>query len=156
LPAAGTGDGPDAISEGGGSQRRIHATAVVRGDRGLLILGAAGSGKSSLALELMARGATLVSDDQVELSAREGRLFARAPATIRGRIEARRVGILHAETQEEAEITLAVDLNETETERLPPRRSKKLLGVIIPLLHNAANPSFPAAILQYLKAGRSD
>jgi HPr kinase/phosphorylase len=97
-----------------------------------------------------------VSDDQVALSVEGGRLIARAPAAIRGRIEARFVGILNAETIPEAEVALAVDLDRAETDRLPPRRSKKLLGVTFPLLHNAAIPSFPAAILQYLKAGRSD
>ena len=43
----------------------IHASAVALGPVGLLIMGASGSGKSSLALELMARGAKLVADDQV-------------------------------------------------------------------------------------------
>ena len=100
--------------------------------RGLLILGAAGSGKSALALELMARGARLVSDDQVALSVEGGRLIARAPAALRGRIAARFVGILNAETIPGAEVALAVDLDRTETDRLPPRRSKKLLGVTFP------------------------
>ena len=154
MPAAAEGDGPDPIPDGGAAT--IHASAVALDGRGLLILGAAGSGKSALALELMARGARLVSDDQVALSVEGGRLIARAPAAIRGRIEARFVGILNAETIPGAEVALAVDLDRTETDRLPPRRSKKLLGVTFPLLHNAANPSFPAAILQYLKAGRSD
>lgn len=156
MPAATQGDGPDAIPGDDGGVQRIHASAVACRGRGLLILGASGSGKSALALELMARGAALVSDDQVELSAERGRLVARAPAAIRGRIEARFVGILNADAADRAEVALAVDLDEAETERLPPRRSKKLLGVTVPLLHNAANPSFPAAILQYLKAGRSD
>ena len=85
MPAAAEGDGPDPISEGGADT--IHASAVALDGRGLLILGAAGSGKSALALELMARGARLVSDDQVALSVEGGRLIARAPAAIRGRIE---------------------------------------------------------------------
>lgn len=147
---------PRAAAAAGDGPHPIHATAVVLAGRGVLILGASGSGKSALALELMARGARLVADDRVELRLREGAVLASAPAAIRGRIEARFVGILQAETVPEAPVALVVDLDETETQRLPPRRSKNLLGVMVPLLHNAANPSFPAAILQYLKAGRSD
>ncbi|MGR3453320.1 HPr kinase/phosphorylase [Pseudooceanicola sp.] len=156
MSGAVSGARPEAEAPADGAPLCIHATAVAHAGRGLIILGASGSGKSALALELMARGAQLVADDRVDLRLREGAVIASAPATLRGRIEARFVGILHAETVDEAPITLAVDLDEPETQRLPPRRSKKLLGVMIPLLHNAGNPSFSAAILQYLKAGRSD
>jgi len=49
-----------------------------------------------------------------------------------------------------------VDLGTPETDRLPPRRSTNVLGLPIPLLHNIDKPHFPAAILQYLRQGRSD
>jgi serine kinase of HPr protein (carbohydrate metabolism regulator) len=71
----------------------LHATALLLGDRGLLIQGDSGSGKSTLALALIRRSglsgrfARLVSDDQVEISARAGRLVACAPAAIRGLVE---------------------------------------------------------------------
>ena len=49
----------------------MHATAVIYGDYGVLILGPSGSGKSALALALLARArsaglfAALIGDDRV-------------------------------------------------------------------------------------------
>ncbi len=75
---------------GAGSAREIlHATAVAWRGRAVLILGRSGSGKSALALQLMALGCTLVADDGVELAVQEGALVARPPEKIRGMIEAR-------------------------------------------------------------------
>ena len=71
---------------------RLHASAVALDGRGVLITGAAGSGKSSLALTLMAYGAVLISDDQTELSRVGDTIWARAPETISGLIEARGAG----------------------------------------------------------------
>jgi len=133
----------------------IHASCVALGGRGVLIMGAAGAGKSALALELMAYGAALVADDRTCLRATPGALIASAPASIAGLIEARGVGILHADTLPEAEVVLAVDMEQVETDRLPPRREISLLGRKVSLLHKAENAHFPAAILQYLKRGRS-
>lgn len=71
-----------------------QAGCVAIGGRGVLIEGPPGSGKSSLALALIDRGAVLVGDDGVALSARAGRLWASpAPAT-RGLIEIRNVGLI--------------------------------------------------------------
>ncbi|OWU86826.1 serine kinase [Oceanicola sp. 22II-s10i] len=134
----------------------MHASAVAYEGRGVLILGRSGAGKSALALELMARGARLVSDDQTELARQGDTVIATAPEAIRGRIEARHVGILHAEAAGPTLIALVVDLDVTEAQRLPPRRSTILLGCPVPLLHNVDRPHFPASILQYLKAGRAD
>lgn len=138
------------------SEDIIHASCVVLDRRGVLILGASGSGKSALALQLMALGAKLVADDRVILRASKGRLIAAAPGAISGRIEARFVGILRAEPAGPSPVKLVVDLDRAETERFPPRRSKNLLGISVPVLHNSDTRHFPAAILQYLKAGRSD
>lgn len=135
-------------------QDRLHASCVALNRRAVLILGPSGSGKSALALQLMALGCRLVSDDQTLLSAREGLLWAEAPDTIRGRIEARGLGILAAETVRRAQVTLAVDLEREETGRLPPERTIDLCGVTIPCLRRVAAPHFPAAVLQHLRAGR--
>ena len=56
-----------------------QAGAVAIGGCGLLIEGAPGSGKSSLALALIDRGAALIGDDGVALSLRGGRLWAAPP-----------------------------------------------------------------------------
>jgi len=142
------------VSQGGASVRIIHAGCVAFDRRGVLIVGGSGTGKSSLALQLMAHGCQLVSDDRTAIAARAGVVVAAAPQAIRGQIEARGVGILNAATLAAARVALVVDLGEVEGQRLPPLRSYNLLGVELPLLHSVESPHFPAAILQYLKGGR--
>lgn len=137
----------------------LHASCVAVDAAGVLFLGASGRGKSGLALQIMALGASLVSDDRTCLSVGNGpagpQLIADAPETLRGLIEARGVGILNAMPSGPCAVTLVVDLDQMEEHRLPPLRSTVLLGIRLPLVHMIDNPAFPAAILQYLKAGRS-
>ncbi len=133
----------------------IHATAAaLDAGRGVLILGASGAGKSELALQLMACGARLVADDRVDLTVREGELWARAPAILSGMIEMRGVGILRADALPAARIVLVVDLDRQETERLPPNRSHEILGVRLPLVLRLQHGHLDAAVLQWLKGGR--
>jgi HPr kinase/phosphorylase len=138
------------------SGRPLHASAVAVDGRGVLITGPSGSGKSALALELMGMGAQLVADDGVLLSrAPDGGVTARAPASIRGLIEARGVGLLRARAVDDVPLALVVDLSQVESDRLPPERTKTLLGTELPLLHKVESPHFSAAIRQYLAEGRS-
>lgn len=92
---------PDtSVSERMGAQSAVHATAVAIGEAGVLIRGRSGSGKSELALAVIAEAerkglfARLISDDRVRLSAASGRLLAHAHPAIAGRIEQRGEGIL--------------------------------------------------------------
>jgi serine kinase of HPr protein (carbohydrate metabolism regulator) len=78
----------------------------------------------------------LVADDQVRLR-REGLcLLATAPATIRGKIEVRGIGIVEVKTVPEAELKLVVDLVGPEApERMPdPDNTVPLLGLAIPIV----------------------
>ncbi|MDJ0629750.1 MAG: HPr kinase/phosphatase C-terminal domain-containing protein [Rhodobacter sp.] len=134
----------------------FHASCVSLGGNAVLILGAAGSGKSALALQLMAFGAMLVADDRTEVTVPDAWPVASAPAAIRGRIEVRGIGILSATPAPPAPIVLAVDLDKIETERLPPERVTDILGCSIPLLHKIEGLHFASAILQYLKGGRAE
>jgi HPr kinase/phosphorylase len=56
-----------------------QATCIAIANRAVLIEGEPGSGKSSLALVLIDRGAALVGDDGVRLETRAGRLLASPP-----------------------------------------------------------------------------
>ena len=132
----------------------IHAGCVSVDGRGVLITGPSGSGKSALALQLMAFGARLVSDDRTLLTLRDGRLHATCPPAIRGMIEARGLGILNADTVDGADVVLAVDMGVTGAERLPPHRSVTYLGRTVDLVQAQRDPHFPAALLAYLKGGR--
>ncbi len=132
----------------------LHASCVAVCGRAVLIRGASGSGKSGLALELMALGAGLVADDRTRLWRREAALMADAPAALRGRIEAREVGILGAPAAGPAEVALVVDMDTSESDRLPPIREVRILDVRLPLVRKSHLAHFPAAILTYLKGGR--
>ncbi len=101
----------------------------------------------------MAYGATLISDDRVLLTLREGCLWAHAPNELAGMIEARGMGILAAEHAEKAQVRLVVDMSKIEDARLPDRNSIEFLGHIVPCLHKSENTAFPAGVLQYLKSG---
>ncbi|MFH5773933.1 HPr kinase/phosphorylase [Paracoccus sp. NGMCC 1.201697] len=134
----------------------LHASSVEVSGRGLLILGASGSGKSSLALSLMALGGVLVADDRTRVCLQQGRLIADCPEAIRGRIEARGVGILAADYAGAVELTLAVDMGRAEPERLPPRRHLAVLGVDLPLVLGQGRGHLASVLRQYLVAGRAD
>lgn len=136
-------------------QEVVHATSVALGGRGLLIRGASGSGKSSLALALMALGADLVADDRTVLTRNGKAVQMSAPEAIRGMIEARGIGLLHARCTF-APLVAVLDLDLSESDRLPPIRKGNVLGLPFPLLHKCAGPYFPAALVQYLKAGRRE
>ncbi len=131
-----------------------HASCVAINERGLLIMGKSGAGKSSLALALMAYGAALVADDRTDLWPQGDRLMAAAPAALSGLIEARGVGILRVPALAQAEITLIVDLDQRECNRLPPLRHMTVLGARVPLVHGAENAHLAPALLQYLRHHR--
>lgn len=130
----------------------IHATTVAWQGRGVLILGRSGSGKSALALNLLALGCDLVADDQTELTCVANTLIANCPKAIKGRIEARGFGILTAETACDVAITCAIDLDATEDQRLPDKKSVNFCDLEIRLFHKTDITVLPFAILQYLKS----
>jgi HPr kinase/phosphorylase len=131
----------------------LHASCVAVAGRGLLILGPSGSGKSALALRMMAIGARLVADDRVGLSREGGALVARCPAPLRGRIEARGLGLLGADPLEAATLALAADLTAPPATRWPEPREIVLLGLALPLVAAASDAHFPAALVHYLRHG---
>ena len=135
----------------------MHASAVAAHGQAILILGATGAGKSALSLQLMALGAGLIADDQCVIGPPEGGAGApriSAPPNLPHLIEARGLGLLRAQLAPPAPLALIVDLNHTETHRLPPRRHARVMGIEIALVHNVAHSHFPAALLQYIKGGR--
>ncbi len=85
---------------------------------GILLLGKSGSGKSDLALRLIAAGAELVADDRTDLFVRRGRLYAKSPTRIAGLMEVRGVGILSFPHTGQTQVTLVARLGRTSA-RLP-------------------------------------
>ena len=135
---------------------QVHGTVVADAappGAGVLIIGPSGSGKSALALQLLAYGCHLVADDLTTLRAEGGKLFATSAAPPKG-IEARGVGILNVPVIPKAEIRLVIDMSQVETERLPQSRHITLCDVTLPLVHKCEAAHFPASILQYIRFGR--
>ena len=116
------------------SSETHHASTVAADGRAVLITGPSGSGKSDLALRLLDRGFTLVSDDQTIVRREGNKLIASAPPNIAGKLEIRGVGIVEMETAKDVPVALVVQLT-SEIERLPDeRRERPVLGIKLPLV----------------------
>ena len=132
----------------------VHATTVAIDNRAVMLMGRSGSGKSGLALSLIALGAVLVADDQTIVTLEGARLVASCPPPLRGRIEARGLGLLNAPVIERADIVLCADLDQQEEDRLPPNRHVTFLRHQVDLVYRVENSHFPAALLHYIRYGR--
>ena len=116
------------------SAETLHASTVAIDGRAVLLTGPSGSGKSDLALRLLDRGFTLVSDDQTLVRRDGDRLIASAPGTIDGKLEVRGIGIVEMEAVGDVPVALLVELT-SEIERLPDVQSERaILGVPVPLV----------------------
>jgi serine kinase of HPr protein (carbohydrate metabolism regulator) len=119
--------------------------------RGAMIEGASGSGKSDLAFRALDGGFRLVADDRVLVWASEGRLYGRAPDTLRGLIEVRGLDVVAVEPLPFCEIGLVARLETPE--RIPEPATVTIFGIAIPLL--AVNPfegSAPAKLSRAMQA----
>ena len=101
--------------------------------------GPSGGGKSDLALRLIDGGATLVGDDQLELSRVQDRVVARAPSLLQGQLEIRGIGIVAVETVGQAPLALVVDLIPADQViRFPDPAVCHYLALTVPLLATTA------------------
>lgn len=131
----------------------IHASCVSLNNKGILIIGASGLGKSDLCLRLiMERGARLVADDRVDLRNVEGQIVASAPEVLRGLLEVRGLGIIKQPYAPEAPVSLIVKLvgSYNEVERLPDPVFYELEGARISQISLWAFE--PSAVLKVVAA----
>ncbi|MBB4196999.1 hypothetical protein CCR94_23490 [Rhodoblastus sphagnicola] len=121
------------MTKSSGAPIFIHASAVVLGESGVLIRGASGAGKSSLALALIdawridGAFARLVSDDRVAFQILNGQALLSPHRVIAGLAEWRGLGLMSHQYESKAVLKLIVDL-ETDppgggTPRLPERNA---------------------------------
>ena len=118
-------------------------------------MGASGAGKSALALQMIALGAVLVADDRTDIAARDGQLIATCPPPLSGVIEARGLGLLRLPHVPQIALTAVVDLDQRETERLPPLRHMEILGHSLDLIYGSQYIHFSAVLICYLAGERA-
>jgi HPr kinase/phosphorylase len=125
----------------GAEAASVHASAVMVGDRAVLIRGPSGAGKSRLAFDLILAGrggqiapTVLVGDDRVQLEASGGQLVVRPARQLAGLIEIRGLGIRRCDFVEQAIVSMVIDLSAADAERLPPPETLQthIYGVTIP------------------------
>jgi serine kinase of HPr protein (carbohydrate metabolism regulator) len=112
------------------SSESLHATAVAIDGRAVLLEGLSGAGKSDLALRLIDRGATLISDDNTLLVRSGEALLARNPGAMAGRIEVRGLGIVAMPHVADVPVGLIIRLG-GETMRMPERRVRRIAGIAV-------------------------
>ena len=113
----------------------------------MLITGPSGSGKSDLALRLIDRGFTLVSDDQTIVRKDVDRLLAFAPPNIAGKLEIRGIGIVDMESVSDIPVALLIELT-SDIQRLPDdARERPILGIQLPIITiDSMTASAPAKV----------
>jgi serine kinase of HPr protein (carbohydrate metabolism regulator) len=113
----------------------VHqATGVAIHGRAVLIEGEPGTGKSSLALGLIDRGAQLIGDDGVIVVPTANRLMARPHPNTRGLVEVRNLGLLTFPACEEAPVALVVRLDESAPRFVDAPERTMIAGHDLPLL----------------------
>jgi HPr kinase/phosphorylase len=134
----------------------MHASAVLVGDRAVLIRGPSGSGKSRLAFDLILAGrsgqippAVLVGDDRIHLDMSQGQLIVRPARELAGLIEIRGLGIRRCDFAAEAVVGLVVDLGAPDAERLPAPAALRtqIYGIELPRIPaGVAYPALPLVL----------
>ena len=114
--------------------KRVHSSAIVLEDNGILIIGDSGSGKSDLALRLIDSGATLISDDITICEKKKNLIYLSAPLETRGLLEVREVGIITVPFVEGIILRMIVKLEAGGLERIPQKNKYKIFGLKIPML----------------------
>ena len=115
------------------SSEMLHASTVAIDGQAVLIIGVSGSGKSDLALRLIDRGAKLISDDYTLLTRVGAVLMASSPATIKGKLEVRGIGIIDCDALDAAPAVLIVRIDEVPL-RMPEDDVQNIIGIAIPVV----------------------
>lgn len=122
-----------------------QASCVAIRGRAILIEGPPGSGKSSLLLALLDRGASLVGDDGVTLEVVAGRLTAAPHPRIAGLVEVRNLGLLRLAEPVVAPVALVLVFDPDAPRFIDSPETCERLGVSLPLIRlDPASPNLPS------------
>ena len=124
-----------------------QATCVAIDGRGVLIEGEPGTGKSSLALALMDRGAKLVGDDSLLIGERDGKLWAHPHPATKGLLEVRNLGLLPQPVLEEVVIALVLRLDDAAPRFVDEAEICTIFGIPLPQVR-----LWPGSPVLHLKA----
>ena len=130
----------------------LHATAVSIDGRGLLIIGPAGAGKSSLAAQMIVAGAGLIADDLVMLRRHGGDLHLARPTDATASLELRGIGPSPVRPAMPVRCAGAVLLAPS-LHRLPEPEIWTLLGTDLPLIRHPPTPDLYAKLIIWIRAG---
>ena len=116
-----------------GAAMLLHGTAIAWHGRGILLRGPSGTGKSDLALRVIAAGGMLVADDQVLAQNTKAGIIAAPPPQIAGLIELRGVGLMRLPYLSSVRLAIVFDLVPPGTaERLPDLGRMVVAGISLP------------------------
>jgi len=141
----------------------VHACAAAlrlpgAGWSGLLLTGPSGAGKSDLMLRLIDQGWRAAADDYAHAWSSAGRLYARAPDRIAGRMEIRGQGVTPICALTFIRVHLIARCVDHPPERLPEAAFQTVAGVRLPVIDiqalHASAPARLAVALRTLGAGR--
>lgn len=114
------------------SRQVVHGTAVSIDNSGILILGPSGSGKSDLALQLIDRGASLISDDQVVTYRSNKVITLEPPKNIAGKIEIYALGVIEMPFVANVPLSMIVDLSKKPSRYPFDNPNRQYLGIDVP------------------------
>ncbi|KMS59571.1 HPr kinase [Novosphingobium barchaimii LL02] len=111
-----------------------QSTCIAIAGRAVLIEGPPGSGKSSLALALIDRGAELIGDDSVLFKADGRRLIAMPHPHTRGLMEVRNLGVLPFPCIDDVPVALVLRLDSAAPRYIETPERFTIAGIELPLV----------------------
>lgn len=138
----------------------IHASAVLVGAKAVLIRGPSGTGKSTLAWNLVQAAeqghlpfARLVADDRAYVEAHGSRLLVHPAPALAGLIEVRGLGIRRLEYEPMAAVGWVIDLASSDGGRMPAKEAREttVLGAALPRLSVAAGSEALPLVMAWLR-----
>ena len=130
----------------------IQASAVCYKNKAVIIMGAAGIGKTTLALQLIERGGTLIGDDCVKLFIKNNQLFCKPQGILNGVAEIKGLGLVAGfKVSKPVPVLCVIRLQKKKNEALPIQKTICFLNKKIPVFDFCACNSTEISVLYVIK-----